>query len=45
MIKAIAAGAADELTGRVLHASDDLANLSESCRTDPDERRLRLNLR
>lgn len=42
LVEAIAAGHADELTGRVLHAGDDLDDLTRRCRTDPDLRRLRL---
>jgi NAD(P)-dependent dehydrogenase (short-subunit alcohol dehydrogenase family) len=42
MVEAIALGAADELTGRVLHAGDDLGALTSLCRTDPDHRRLRI---
>ncbi len=45
MVEAIALGAADELTGRVLHAADDLAALTARCEADPDHRRLRVNLR
>ena len=41
---AIASGAADQLTGRVLSAGDDLDQLSERCHTDPDLRRLRIRL-
>ena len=44
LIGAIATGAADELTGRVLLAGDDLAALTRECRADPDRRRLRLSL-
>jgi NAD(P)-dependent dehydrogenase (short-subunit alcohol dehydrogenase family) len=44
LVEAIARGAADELTSRVLWAGDDLAALSDSCRSDPDLRRLRLSL-
>jgi len=42
LIEAIALGAADELTGRVLWAGDDLAALADRCRSDPNLRRLRL---
>ena len=42
LIAAIASGAADELTGRVLWAGDDLDALASRCRADPDYRRLRL---
>lgn len=44
LLEAIALGAADQLSGRVLHVGDDLAELAERCRADPDLRRLRLNL-
>ena len=44
LIEAIASGAADELTGRVLLAGDDLGALARACRRDPDHRRLRLSL-
>jgi hypothetical protein len=44
LIEAIALGAADELTGRILHAGDDLAMIADRCRSDPDYRRLRLSL-
>ena len=42
LIEAIALGDADELTGRVLHAGDNLDELTRLCRADPDLRRLRL---
>jgi hypothetical protein len=42
LIEAIATGAADELTGRVLLAGDDLSALTRACRPDLDRRRLRL---
>lgn len=42
LVEAIATGGADELTGRVLWAGDDLGALAARCRTDPDYRRLRL---
>jgi NAD(P)-dependent dehydrogenase (short-subunit alcohol dehydrogenase family) len=42
LVDAIASGAADELTGRVLWAGDDLAALAERHADDPDFRRLRL---
>ncbi|HEX9063785.1 MAG TPA: hypothetical protein VF843_01680 [Streptosporangiaceae bacterium] len=42
MATAIAAGEADELSGRVLWAGDDLPELARRCREDPDARRLRL---
>jgi len=42
LVEAIAGGAADELTGRVLWAGDDLTALAARCRADPDYRRLRL---
>jgi hypothetical protein len=45
LITAIAQGAADELTGRVINPSDDLDSLIAACRSDPDLCRLRLNLR
>ena len=41
LVMAIASGAADELTGRVLWAGDDLAALAARCLADPDYRRLR----
>lgn len=44
LIGAIATGAADELTGRILLAGDDLSALTQACRDDPDHRRLRLSL-
>ena len=44
LVTAIASGAADQLAGRILHPRDDLQALSESCRSDPDQRRLRLDL-
>jgi hypothetical protein len=44
LIEAIARGAADELTGRVLWAGDDLETLSAKCGSDPDLRRIRLIL-
>jgi 3-oxoacyl-[acyl-carrier protein] reductase len=42
LVAAIASGAADELTGRLLWAGDDLAALAARCRANPDYRRLRL---
>jgi NAD(P)-dependent dehydrogenase (short-subunit alcohol dehydrogenase family) len=42
LVEAIAGGGADELTGRVLWAGDDLDELASRCRADPDYRRLRL---
>jgi len=42
LVDAIASGAADELTGRVLWAGDDLAALAARHADDPDFRRLRL---
>jgi NAD(P)-dependent dehydrogenase (short-subunit alcohol dehydrogenase family) len=44
LITSIALGAADQLTGRILHPSDDLSALREQCRSEPDRRRLRLDL-
>jgi NAD(P)-dependent dehydrogenase (short-subunit alcohol dehydrogenase family) len=44
LVEAVARGAADALTGRVLYAGDDLEELTERCRTNPDLRRLRLQL-
>ncbi len=41
---AIASGAADQLTGRILYTGDDLDQLSERCDTDPDLGRLRIRL-
>jgi hypothetical protein len=45
LITAIALGAADQLTGRILHPRDDLTALREQCRSQPGRRRLRLDLR
>jgi NAD(P)-dependent dehydrogenase (short-subunit alcohol dehydrogenase family) len=42
LVEAIAGGAADELTGRVLWAGDDIDAVAARCRSDPDYRRLRL---
>lgn len=42
LVEAIAPGHADDLSGRTLHVGDDLAELAERCRVDPDRRRLRL---
>jgi NAD(P)-dependent dehydrogenase (short-subunit alcohol dehydrogenase family) len=42
LIEAIASGEADELTGRVLWAGDDLMSLAGRHAADPDFRRLRL---
>jgi NAD(P)-dependent dehydrogenase (short-subunit alcohol dehydrogenase family) len=42
LVEAIALGEADALSGRILHAGDDLAELAERCRADQDLRRLRL---
>jgi hypothetical protein len=42
LVEAIAGGAADELTGRVLWAGDDIDVVAARCRSDPDYRRLRL---
>jgi NAD(P)-dependent dehydrogenase (short-subunit alcohol dehydrogenase family) len=42
LIETIALGHADHLTGRVLHAGDDLDQLTSRSHTDPDLRRLRL---
>jgi NAD(P)-dependent dehydrogenase (short-subunit alcohol dehydrogenase family) len=44
LITAIALGAADQLTGRILHPRDDLSALTEQCQSQPDRRRLRLDL-
>jgi NAD(P)-dependent dehydrogenase (short-subunit alcohol dehydrogenase family) len=44
LITAIALGAADQLTGRILHPRDDLRVLTAQCQSEPDRRRLRLNL-
>jgi NAD(P)-dependent dehydrogenase (short-subunit alcohol dehydrogenase family) len=44
LIEAIACGEADQLAGRVIWVGDDLGELSESCQSDPDLRRLRLKL-
>jgi len=42
LIATIATGAADDLTGRVLWAGDDIGAVAARCRTDPDYRRLRM---
>jgi NAD(P)-dependent dehydrogenase (short-subunit alcohol dehydrogenase family) len=42
LVEAIASGAGDELTGRVLWAGDDLASLAARHADDPDFRRVRL---
>jgi NAD(P)-dependent dehydrogenase (short-subunit alcohol dehydrogenase family) len=42
LLEQIALGAADELTGRLLCAGDDLAEVGKRCQADPDYRRLRL---
>ena len=44
LITAIALGAADQLTGRILHPRDDLSALTEQCQSQPGRRRLRLDL-
>jgi NAD(P)-dependent dehydrogenase (short-subunit alcohol dehydrogenase family) len=44
LITAIALGAADQLTGRILHPRDDLSALTRQCQSQPDRRRLRLDL-
>ena len=44
LMSAIALGAADHLTGRILHPRDDLAALTGQCQSQPDRRRLRLDL-
>jgi NAD(P)-dependent dehydrogenase (short-subunit alcohol dehydrogenase family) len=44
LITAIALGAADQLAGRILHPRDDLGALTEQCKSQPDLRRLRLDL-
>jgi len=44
LITAIALGAADQLTGRILHPRDDLSALTGQCQSEPDRRRLRLDL-
>lgn len=45
LLEAIALGSADQLSGwRILHVRDDIAELTERCRTDPDLRHLRLDL-
>jgi NAD(P)-dependent dehydrogenase (short-subunit alcohol dehydrogenase family) len=43
LIEAIALGHADELTGRLLHAGDDLNEITRRCHTNPDLRHLRLH--
>lgn len=44
LLDQILSGAADELAGRVLHAGDDLAELTRLAATSDDLRRLRLQL-
>ena len=45
LITAIALGAADQLTGRILHPrDDDLSALTRQCQSQPGRRRLRLDL-
>ena len=44
LITAIALGAADQLTGRILHPRDDLSALTRQCQSQPGRRRLRLDL-
>ena len=44
LITAIALGAADHLSGRILHPRDDLSALTGQCQSEPDRRRLRLDL-
>jgi len=44
LVTAIALGAADQLTGRILHPRDNLSALTEQCQTQPGRRRLRLDL-
>jgi NAD(P)-dependent dehydrogenase (short-subunit alcohol dehydrogenase family) len=44
LITAIALGAADQLTGRILHPHDDLSALTGQCQSQPGRRRLRLDL-
>jgi NAD(P)-dependent dehydrogenase (short-subunit alcohol dehydrogenase family) len=44
LITTIALGAADQLTGRILHPGDDPSALTEQCHSQPDRRRLRLDL-
>ena len=39
-----ALGAADQLTGRILHPRDDLSALTRQCQSQPGRRRLRLDL-
>jgi 3-oxoacyl-[acyl-carrier protein] reductase len=41
-VESIARGAADQLSGRVVHAMDDLVAVTRDCRDDADRRRLRL---
>ena len=38
LITAIALGAADQLTGRILHPRDDLSALTAQCQSQPDRR-------
>ena len=44
LVTAIALGAADQLTGRILHPHDDLSALTRQCQSQPGRRRLRLDL-
>lgn len=44
LIDRITAGEADQLTGRIVHAGDDLARLAKEATNNPDLRRLRLHL-
>jgi len=44
LVTAIALGAADQLTGRILHPRDDLSALTAQCQSQPGRRRLRLDL-
>jgi NAD(P)-dependent dehydrogenase (short-subunit alcohol dehydrogenase family) len=44
LVTAIALGEADELTGRILHPRDNLRVLTEEVRSQPDRRRLRLDM-
>ncbi len=44
LITAIALGAADQLTGRILHPGDDLSALTGQCQSQPGRRRRRLRL-
>lgn len=44
LVRRIVAGEADELSGRLVYAHDDLASLAARCRTDVDLHRLRIRI-